>query len=361
MYMATKQKSGLYRARIKIGVDDTGKDIYKYISAKTKKELEVNRQKAIAYYIDGTGLADDVLFGPYAIQWYRNFKEQTIKPSSQSTYRLLLNRYILPAFGDRRLRSIRLSDLQQFFASLNGYNSTYTVVSRTIFNGVFVTACADRIMDHNPMSIIKSVRAPKAVTAPAVDKHRVLTREERRRITDLCANSRDALYIALLYYLGLRQGEAAGLRWGDIDWKEGMVHVQRTIDRFADNAPGSLKTDASDRFVPMPQPLAELLTGLRGMPELYILHNKDGSPLSANQRRSLWQNLVNDFCGIPHITAHALRHNYITMCWEAGIDVYATARFVGHANVSTTLSIYTHLSQEREQQSIRHVKKIFAK
>lgn len=359
--MATKQKSGLYRARIKIGVDENGRDIYKYVSGKTKKELEANRQKAITYYIDGTGLADDVLFGPYAIQWYHSFKEPHIKPASQNIYRFILNRYMLPAFGDRKLRSIRLTDLQQYFTSIKDYNSTYTVVSRTILNSVFVMACSDRIMDHNPMSIIKSVRAQKTVTAPVTDKHRVLTPDERRRIVELCSNHRDALYIALLYYLGLRQGEAAGLRWGDIDWEKGMVHVQRTIDRYADNAPGTPKTEASDRMVPMPQPLISLISGLRGLPELYILHNDDGTPFTVDQRRAIWKKLVNDFCGIPDITAHALRHNYITMCWEAGVDVYATARFVGHANVSTTLSVYTHLSQEREQQNVQHVKEIFAK
>lgn len=359
--MAKKQKSGLYRSKIKIGVDEHGKDIYKYISGKTKKELEANRQKAIAYYIDGTGLVDDVLFGPYAIKWYRSSKEPYIKPSTRSSYRTVLNNYVLPAFGDRKLRAILTSDLQQFFADLKSHSPTYRVIAKTIYNGIFLTACADRILDRNPMALvkIKSTVAKKKPASPDTGKHRVLTLEERRRITDLCANSRDALYIALLYYLGLRQGEAAGLRWGDIDWKEGMVHVQCAIDKHAANAPSTPKTDASNRMIPLPQPLAALLSGLRGLPDLYILHNKDGSPLSANQRNSLWKNLVNDFCGIPDITAHALRHNYITMCWEAGIDVYATARFVGHANVATTLRIYTHLSAERAEENAKAVQELF--
>lgn len=357
--MATKQKSGLYRARIKIGVDETGKDIYKYISGKTKKELEANRQKAVAYYIDGTGLADDVLFGPYAIQWYHTCKEPMVKPSTRAEYRQMLNRYILPTFGDRKLRAIKPSDLQQFFATLKDYSSTYSVVAKSILNGVLLMACADRIISTNPMMLVKIVRQPKDPASEDHDKHRVLTLDERKRITDLCVSEPDALYIALLYYLGLRQGEAAGLKWGDIDWTKGVVHVQRTIDHHDHHRAGTPKTKASDRLVPIPKPLMALLSRLRGLPDMYMLHTPQGEPLSSSRCRSLWDDLIRARCGIPDITAHALRHNYITMCWEAGIDVYATARFVGHSDVSTTLRIYTHLSRERETENIKAVQRLF--
>lgn len=359
--MPTKQKSGLYRAKLKIGVDENGKDIYKYISGKTKKELEDNRQKAIAYYIDGTGPADDVLFGPYAIQWYRTCKEANIKPATRGSYRCIFNKYVLPAFGDRRLRAIRPSDLQRFFGTFQNQSGAQLTVAKTIFNGVFLAACADRILDHNPLTLVKIVRTPKEPAGAAAGRHRALTLDERRRIEALCKAEPDALYIALLYYLGLRSGEAAGLKWGDIDWTKGVAHVQRSIDPHNHSKAGTPKTKASDRLVPVPAPLGAMLSGLRGMPNLYILHSRDGTPLSVEQRRRIWKKLIVNKCGIEDITAHALRHNYITMCWEAGIDVYATARFVGHANVSTTLNIYTHLSQEREEENIRAVQEIFAK
>lgn len=359
--MATKQKSGLYRAKIKIGVDENGKDFYKYISAKTKKELEIKRQQAIAYYIDGDRAADDVLFAPYAIQWYRTNKEPTLKPGTRANYRVVFNRYILPTFGDRNLRAIRPSDLQQFFTTLKDFSSTYSVIAKSIFNGVFLSACADRILDRNPVSLVKVVRPQKENNESKIDKHRALTLDERKVITDMCAKDSDALFVALLYYLGLRQGEAAGLRWGDIDWARGLVHVQRSIDQHDHNKAATPKTAASDRMVPLPAPLAAILSGLRGMPDLYILHTRNGTPLFNSARLKLWRRLINERCGIPDITPHSLRHNYITLCWEAGNDVYATARFVGHSNVSTTLEIYTHLSKEREERNAQAVREIFAK
>ena len=69
--MAKKQESGLYRTKVKIGVDAQGKVLYKWISGKTKKELEEERQQVIAHYITGDGMQQDQLFGVYAQKWFK--------------------------------------------------------------------------------------------------------------------------------------------------------------------------------------------------------------------------------------------------------------------------------------------------
>lgn len=354
--MATKQKSGLYRARVKIGVDENGKDLYKYISGKTKKELEANRQKVIAYYIDGTGLADDVLFAPYAIAWYKNFKEQQLSASSRKTYRSMFNKHILPVFGDRNLRAIRVSELQNFLNRFAGMSYIMPVVAYAILHGVFKTACADNILNRNPM-----MHVSKNVAVEPTKTKRALTRDERQRIEDACANHPDGLYVALLYYLGLRHGEALGLRWGDVDFDKKVVHIQRDIDRNDNDAVGALKNVFSDRLVPIPPQLLTILDRQRGLPDMYLLHRAGNKPLNRYQENKLWKAIIVDLCGIDDITTHSLRHNYITLCWEAGIDAYATARFAGHNTAETTLKVYTHLSKERELENMEIIQKAFAK
>ena len=61
--MPKKQKSGLYRSKVTIGADPSGKPVYKYISGRTRRELEDARQEVIARYITKTALNDDMLFG----------------------------------------------------------------------------------------------------------------------------------------------------------------------------------------------------------------------------------------------------------------------------------------------------------
>ena len=354
--MPKKQKSGLYRARVKIGVDDTGKDIYKYVSGKTQKELEANKRKVVEYYIEGTGLKDDELFATYAINWYKVYKQPLLAVSTQKNYRTMLNKHILPVFGDRKLRAIRPTELRQFMNRFNGMSFYMPFIARAIFNGIFNAACADNILARNPM-----MHVPKDTQIAPTREKRPLTRAERKRIEEMCATHPKGLYIAILYYLGVRHGEALGLRWGDIDFAAQTVHIQRDIDRNDGDNVGELKNKYSNRIVPIPNQLMELLVQQRGMPNMYILHLDNNRPLNKYQEGKLWRELIVNECGITDITTHSLRHNYITLCWEAGIDAYATARFAGHNSPETTLRVYTHLSKERELDNMALIQKAFAK
>ena len=62
----------------------------------------------------------------------------------------------------------------------------------------------------------------------------------------------------------------------------------------------------------------------------------------------------------PMITPHALRHNYITMCWENGFDPYETMKLVGHASITTTMNIYTHLSEAQMAKTAAKLDDMFA-
>lgn len=74
-----------------------------------------------------------------------------------------------------------------------------------------------------------------------------------------------------MYYLGLRRGEALGLQWGDFDFDEDLVHIQRDIDFCGSTArDGDLKTDVADRYVPIPGELRAMLTKMRGFPQQYL-------------------------------------------------------------------------------------------
>ena len=61
----------------------------------------------------------------------------------------------------------------------------------------------------------------------------------------------------------------------------------------------------------------------------------------------------------PNITPHALRHNYVTMCYESDLDTYTTMRLAGHTNISTTMNIYTHLRDEQFEKTQKEVDDMF--
>ena len=353
-------KKKLYRSKVKIGVDPSGKDVVKYIQGRTRAELKQAREAVIARYITGEALSVDRLFGDYAAEWFRVRKSPFVSPSSRESYRTALNKDLLPRLGDRMLRAISAMDLQEI---VNGYadrSATKITVLLATLRGVFRCALADRLIAVDPA---KGLQRPKA--APAAEKP-ALAPDQRAALEAVCRTHPQGHYLALMYYLGVRPGEARGLQWRDVDWAAGRVYIRRDIDYKAGGTAGELKTRASARCVPLPAPLRAILEPRRDLPGSYIAHGDRAAqgPLAKASAERLWVELMiaagmaqpapkgNGYregdirhTWRPLITPHALRHNYITMCWEHGIDVYETMRLVGHTSITTTLGIYTHLSE----------------
>lgn len=364
----------LYRSKVKIGVGPDGKPINKWIQGRTRAELRQAREAVIARFITGEALAPDRLFGDYAAEWFRVRKEPFVSPSSRESYRTALNKDLFPILGNRMLRAISAMDLQDIVNAYADRSATKITVVMATLRGVFRCALADRLVAVDPA---KGLQRPKA--APVGEKA-ALTTDQRAALEAVCRTHPQGHYLGLMYYLGVRPGEARGLRWGDIDWKAGRVHILRDIDYKAGGAAGALKTPASARTVPLPAPLRAILEPRRELPGAYIAHGERGAqaPLAKSSAERLWVELMiaagmaapapkNRYRegDVRHhwraiITPHALRHNYVTLCWEHGIDVYETMRLVGHTSITTTLGIYTHLSEAQLSRTAAKLESMFS-
>lgn len=371
--MPKKQKSGLYRTKVKVGTDQEGKPIVKWVSGKTQKELEDAKREVIAHYIEGRAAVSDRLLGDYAVQWFNVVKAPGLSPSSLESYRTALNKDILPQLGERNLRAITATELQAFVNGYAGMSATKITVICAALSGLFDSACADGLIAQNPMDY---VHKPKAT--PAAEKT-ILSDDQRRAVERVCASNPRALYLALMYYLGLRPGEARGLMWSDIDFDVRTIHVQRDIDYKAGGKVGQLKTPKSNRVIPLPDALSAVLSGFRGLPNTFIVQGAKGGSLARVSAERLWCELM-IACGLvvpaassnyrdgdprahwtPIITPHALRHNFASMCWESGIDAYTAMRLLGHSSIKTTMDIYTHLSDAQLHQIGGKIDAMFSK
>ena len=272
----------------------------------------------------------------------------------------MLNKHILPEFGERKLRSISAHDLQRFMNRFEDSSKSQITSALTTLQAIFADAKQDRIIEHNPA---ENLRRPNA--KPPEEK-RALTDEERARMLKIIPTHEYGLYLGVMYYTGMRPGEVRGLQWGDFDWDDGLIHVQRDVDYATKQASvGALKTASADRYIPIASELRTLLWPHRQAPGAFLFPGADGKPLAQTTATRMWIRLMVD-CGMaepitgntcygagdirgqyaPIITPHAMRHNFITMCWEQGLDILITMRLVGHADYQTTRNIYTHLSRK---------------
>ena len=160
--------------------------------------------------------------------------------------------------------------------------------------------------------------------------------------------------IALFVFTGMRRGEVLGLRWEDIDFKKKLIHVERSVT-YAHNQPEitSTKTASGKRVIPLDERLEALLKPV--ISSGYVLGGNE--PLTNMVFRRLYKNIgdkVNLFGATPHI----FRHSYITTLAKTDLDLKTIQRISGHANISTTLSIYTHTREEEIQEAGAKVGKL---
>lgn len=342
-----------YRAKVTVGHDADGLPIIKYASGRTKRELEDNKAELRRVYVEGLEDAPrDVLFNQYALEWYEVYKKPHIKEGSRGAYQAAFNKHIFPAFASRQLRAIRQADLQEFFNSRSYMSRTTISYMATIFSGVFKRALIDGIVSRDPTQGLRKAHAPE-------QKKRALTAAEEAAALHVARTHPEGLLLSVLYYTGMRRGEALGLKWSDFDFTTRKIKICRDID-YKTQSEGELKNASSERVVPMSDMLYDAVNAARGIGDAYVFQSPTSAAhLCEATYKRRWARLmsamyafdpsIENSDGRSVLTAHYFRHNFASLCYNAGVDVMTTHKWLGHSDPRTTLSIYTHLSNQKEE------------
>lgn len=370
--MPTKQKDNRYRTKIVVAKGQPPV----WISARTQRELEEKKQQIRQTYINGVR-PREATFHALVIEWFNVIKRPRIKaPSTLANYQNAINLHLLPFFPEKQLiKAVRRADLQRCLDACAPYSSTVGILVHSVITHVMKYAISENIISSDPSAALLMPSYKESASKDA------FTPEQEQKLLETAASSPDGLMIYLLYYTGIRRGEMLGLRWEDFDWDRQLIHVQRSIDfmtkkRGEAQSASTVKTDAGDRYVPLPDALAAILRPLRSLPHLYLVSLHDNEPLRSSEFRVRWNRLMLQ-AGYAHIspryyekverwkkagkkvlnpnmaydydcdiTPHWFRHNYITACVHAGIRPEVTMRIVGHSSYQTTIDIYTHIQKE---------------
>lgn len=367
-----KQSDGRYRAKILLGRDSTGKPVYKYLSGRSKRELEEKKKEAIRYFREGDRTSDLMPFGSYAIDWYEIRKKPFLSMGTRRLYACVLNRHLIPEFGERNISAINAMQVQAYLNSLSDkYSASRINTIRNILVALFECALQDGYVTRNPARHMRIGGTPEK-------EQRTFTREERTRIEQTCATHEDGLLLALLYYTGMRGGEARALKWKNVDLRSRIIHIDSAIKQDNGTYIGKTKTESSVRDVPIVDPLLNLLKrGPIGMPDTFVLHNTtNDKPIKYLLFRIRYANLMHA-AGLateippenrtnkmlkyePIVSPHAFRHNMATMCWESGtIDAFTAAKILGHSSIKTTMDTYTHLSEAAKQTTLGNLNSLY--
>lgn len=325
----------------------------------TDADIERQKEELICSAHDGSLYIDKVTtFAQWSETWLElirpNRSINTMKMYSRAVEKLS------GIIGDYPLSALRTTDLQIALNRFADEPRTQEILYITL-NQIYTKAIAEELLQKNPCANLEKVK----YKAP---EKRPLTDLEKEAIEKADLRIEDRVYLGLLYYCGLRRGEALALTRSQIDTKHWTLKVDATV--VFETASRTMrkttpKTEAGFRTLPIPKPFRETLKEfLDQLPGLYLITKSDGSLVTHNSYVNMWNRIllaVNTAAGgmnvyntqkrkmemqinaVPGLTAHVFRHNYCTMLYYAGIPVKDAQYLMGHANPMTTLNIYTHL------------------
>ena len=358
-----KRPDGNYVKQITVGRKPDGKPIRKTFYAKTLKEIEQRISEFEQHQRQGTIPANEKMtFGELADLWINDYKP-TIGISTRKMYMAILKNHLKPQLASIKLKELKPHSLQSIINNMaeKGYSEKTMKEVKIAAAQIIDIALQNDLLYRNVFS---------KVTIPHVEKEerRPLTQKEIDLITSTYQGHRMGVPAMLMLYCGLRRGELVALTWGDADLKAKLLTVNKAVC-YDGNTPyvKTPKTKAGTRTVPIPDILLPILQGRRAS-SLMICPDVDGDMMTESAMTRAWesyQHFLNISAGgrvasrsrpkiqvIDNITPHMLRHTYATMLYDAGVDVKSAQKFLGHADISTTLKIYTHLSEQKEQQAI---------
>lgn len=377
-----KREDGRVKSKIYLGIVN-GKAQYKYVYARNNKELDKKIQEIKIKLGKGLDLSSERDSFSYWSKKWANSKKNEVCSARAETYKRRCDN--LSPLNNYAISKIRSIDIQEVIDDLsvkinprsNKPYSKYTLTEiKNVCSQIFKLAIDNRIIDYNPTSAVK---IPKSVRKP--ETRRALTDEEQQWIIEFPHRAKTAAMIMM--FAGLRRGEMLALNWSNINLTEKTIRVEKfvEIDKGKSFLKDYGKSSAAIRTVYIPDILVDYLLNVPGMHFGFVVHKKDGSMMTESAWNSLWNSYIDDLnleygdwsnflktggnrpskfepdkekkpMLIPRITPHWLRHTFITMMYLAGVDILTAKEQAGHADIETTMSIYTHLNEQHKRKNI---------
>ena len=352
--MARKKKRADGRYAVSLSIAPNKRKYF--YSTESAHDAECKKQawlKANPDYFMSDILDSKISVEAWSKKWMASYKaglQESTKRWYTEMLRTILD-YQFPSglrLGSMKVTDVRPVNLAEYINSLTGQSKSAIRSKKMILRSLFDAAVENHLIDDNPAD-----RLPKVTGT--YEGHKTLTRKEAALLTANYQGHRFGLPAMVMMWAGLRKQECFALRWEDIDLKENIIHVRRALD-IRERSEKATKTENSVRdvpiFAPLQLPLQRAYKSRRGT---LVFTQEDGGVCSKSSIKRGLESLLLKLKKVSGeditFSCHDLRDTFATMCYDAGVDVKTTQKWMGHADAATTMKIYTKLSEERQKDS----------
>ena len=360
-----------FKFKAYLGRDENGKQIFKCSTWTTDKAMSDSKLSALAekkatiwehnlltalVEEQRASSPDEITFQDFAEKkWFPTELNNPERRNTTIDFRRNILRIAVGYLGESKLQEIDSTKIEEYLDYLkNTYKTKYgkPVSQQTLrhhystLNLIFDYALKLDYILLNPLSKVKAPRLSKH-KVDAFTKGEVL--EFIKAIDNLPPMQR--LIYSLLLTTGIRRGECFGLQWGDVDFDNHIIHVERNVTYTAHGglSVGLPKTNTGIREMPITDKVFKLLTDHKACEankftltdNSFLFHatNSPSTPRDPNYITTHMRRLMKR-AGLPNMSPHDLRHTCASLLLQSGADIKSVQDILGHANASTTLNFY---------------------
>ncbi|WP_315074813.1 site-specific integrase [uncultured Clostridium sp.] len=385
-----QREDGTWRGLLTIGYNENGSLKRKSFTGKTQREVSDKMKEYRALHnMDLLPTDDKLTLAQWFHTWLFTYRKNDLKPASFEKYEGIYRNYVdNNTIGNIKLKDLKATPLQNY------YNSLIAEYEKTPATIKSINKCLKSCLSHALKEgyILKNyacfVNLPKA---PTIDKDSTQD-EQQVFMNEAIKDKKGILYIFALG-TGLRLGELLALKWSDISFKDKTVNVNKSIKEtyiFDENEEKHFsvveqepKTKSSYRSVPINDNLLDLLKDHKKKQLIDHEQNKDvyvdnllvfatptGNYLNYSNVRKIFKKIIKKYNNslpeeekknksLPDLRIHDLRHTFATRLFENGVAPKTVQSLLGHADITTTMNIYTHVMKDTKDNAIDKINFMF--
>lgn len=377
-----QKKNGIYEARY---IDRFGKR--KSIAGKDLKDVKKRFNEAIYENQQEINIKDNIKLNDWYEKWMNVYKYNVIRDNSKRHYNHVFHKHISPYLGNFYLKDITQLQIRELIKKLDkqGYHYETKNKVRILLLDIFNKAMIDEFVRRNPA---------KGITVKRDEEKdiQVLSVEDQSDFFDCCKGTFYDNFFNVAISTGMRIGELAALRWEDIDFKEMVIHVKRTLvyQKYDDDTKKTFhfelpKTKTSFRDIPInrqceialkKQYIQKYIVISKAPAEKKVekqfedllFTTKFNTPLNSQIVCDAIKKIVNEVNLTRDIieemelfSCHCFRHTFATRCFEAGIKPKTVQGYLGHATLQMTMDLYTSVLKEHQVSEMEKLDDILTK
>lgn len=327
------------------------------VYGKTEKEV-TSKLRGALHDVDSGAWREPskMTVGEWLEIWLADYQGENTE-RTRLKYKSIIDHNFKPVIGALKLSKLSTLHVRRMISGLQAKGRSQVTISNycRILRTALRCAVEAKIIKENPAALVK-------VSRGTVKKFHVIERAQFPAFIEAARATKYEYELVFMLYTGLRIGEARGLRWTDIDFDKGTLHVRRQLH------PASMSREritepkyAEDRVIHLPPEALDILRAQKikqaeqriacydwqedDISRDLVFRQKNGLP-HGEKTISIAVKHVGAALGVPDLHPHDLRHSYAVAALRSGADVKTVQHNLGHKKASMTLDVYVAYTED---------------